>query len=107
MQTVAVLGGRGRLGRAALQAFQAQGHTVIAVTRDGRLPQAPPGVIGRAADALNRRQLQKAVRDADCIINALNPPYTPLAADRPAHGAQRHGGGVDDGSAAPVSGQRL
>ena len=38
MTKIAVLGARGRLGRAVAKAFLDAGHEVRAITRDGKLP---------------------------------------------------------------------
>jgi len=73
--TIAVVGARGRLGHVVAQAALAAGHSVIAITRDGRLPQTLAGATARKADALKRDELMAATRGADVIFNALNPLY--------------------------------
>jgi nucleoside-diphosphate-sugar epimerase len=76
MKHIAVLGANGRLGNEMVYAFHHAGYQVSAVTRNGRIRQAPEGVKCRAADVLNLRQLKKATAGADIIFNAVNPPYT-------------------------------
>lgn len=73
--TIAVLGARGRLGHVVTQAALAAGHSVLAVTRDGMLPETLAGATARKADAMNQDELVAATRDADVIFNALNPLY--------------------------------
>jgi nucleoside-diphosphate-sugar epimerase len=73
--TIAVLGARGRLGIVVAQAALAAGHSVIAVTRDGRLPESLAGATARKADALKQDELIAATQGADVIFNALNPLY--------------------------------
>lgn len=76
MQTVAVLGARGRLGRVVARAFLARNWRVIAVTRDGAVPLGLAGAETRAADAMDRQALVNACAGADVIFNGLNPAYT-------------------------------
>lgn len=76
MKQIAILGANGRLGNEAMHAFHQAGYRVIAVTRDGRVRTAPKDMKRVAADAMNLRQLKKAVRGADFILNALNSRYT-------------------------------
>lgn len=76
MQTVAILGAHGRLGRVVARAFLAQGWRVIAVTRDGTRPTGLVGAQSRAANAMDRQALIDACAGADVIFNGLNPRYT-------------------------------
>lgn len=76
MKTIAVLGANGRLANEVVKAFHQQGYQVIAVTRTGRVRDVSRDVLCRVADAMNQRQLKKAVRGADIIFNGLNPTYT-------------------------------
>lgn len=76
MKTIIILGANGKLGRAVMRAFLPNGYRVVAVTRNGQLHDAPLGIEQRAADAMNAEKLAFACRDADFILNALNPPYT-------------------------------
>lgn len=78
-KTIAILGANGRLGNEALHAFHNAGYRVIAVTRNGKIRKAPGDIEYRAADALDLRQLKKAVSGADFIFNGLNPVYTEWA----------------------------
>jgi uncharacterized protein YbjT (DUF2867 family) len=71
-KTIAILGANGRLGNEALHAFHNAGYRVIAVTRNGKIRKAPGDIEYRAADALDLRQLKKAVSGADFIFNGLN-----------------------------------
>ncbi len=76
MTTIAVLGARGRVGHAAARAFLNHGYTVIAVTRDGILPDGLEGALPRAADAMDGAAVISATHGADIIFNGLNPLYT-------------------------------
>lgn len=76
MTTIAILGARGRLSRIVARAFLARSWRVIAVTRDGRLPEGLEKAEGRAADAIDQKALVAACRGADVIFNGLNPVYT-------------------------------
>ena len=76
MKQIAILGANGRLGNEAMYAFHRAGYRVIAVTRHGQVHTAPKDIKRAAADAMNLRQLKKAVRGSDFILNALNPRYT-------------------------------
>lgn len=76
MKQIAILGANGRLGNEAVHAFHQAGYRVIAVTRHGQVRTAPKAIKRAAADAMNLRQLKKAVRGSDFILNALNPRYT-------------------------------
>jgi nucleoside-diphosphate-sugar epimerase len=79
MQTVAILGAKGRLAHAAARAFLDADYRVIAVTRDGQLPKGLEGAEVRAADAMDRDAVIAATQGADVIFNGLNPPYTDWA----------------------------
>ena len=80
LQTIAVLGAGGRLGSTIVREAAARGHRIVLVTRTGAVPAeitlAGAHLEGRAADALDARALAGAVRGADVVVNALNPPYT-------------------------------
>lgn len=76
MKHIAVLGANGQLGNAVMQAFHQAGYQVTAVTRNGHVRGAPAPVKRVAADAMNLKQLKKAVRGAGFVFNGLNPPYT-------------------------------
>ncbi|WP_158285650.1 NAD(P)H-binding protein [Pseudohoeflea suaedae] len=73
--TIAVLGARGRLGHVVTQAAMAAGHTVLAITRDGHLPDELAGAEARRADAMKADELIVATEGADVIFNGLNPLY--------------------------------
>jgi nucleoside-diphosphate-sugar epimerase len=77
MTKIAVLGARGRLGRAVAKAFVDAGYEVRGVTRDGKLPEElADGAAGIAADALDRRSLIEATQGVDIVFNGLNPIYS-------------------------------
>jgi nucleoside-diphosphate-sugar epimerase len=76
MQTVAVLGAKGRLSSAAARAYQAAGYRVIAITRSGRADWLDADIEQRAADAMKKDALIRATQGADFIFNGLNPLYT-------------------------------
>jgi nucleoside-diphosphate-sugar epimerase len=76
MTRIAVLGARGRVGRAVAKAFVDAGYEVVGVTRDGKLPEELAGVEGVVADALDQRSLTEATRGADIVFNGLNPIYS-------------------------------
>ncbi|MCY0092864.1 NAD(P)H-binding protein [Hoeflea ulvae] len=79
MKTIAILGARGRLSRMVARAFLAQNWRVIAITRNGALPEGLSQAEGRAADAMDQAALIAACRGADVIFNGLNPIYTEWA----------------------------
>ena len=76
MTKIAVLGARGRLGRAVAKAFLDAGHEVRAITRDGKLPAELTGAEAVAADALDRQSLVRATEGVDIIFNGLSPIYS-------------------------------
>ncbi|MBT1157734.1 NAD(P)H-binding protein [Aminobacter anthyllidis] len=76
MTKIAILGARGRLGRAVAKAFLDAGYEVRAITRDGKLPSELIGAEAFAADALDRQSLVDATRGMDIIFNGLSPVYS-------------------------------
>lgn len=76
MTKIAILGARGRVGRAVAKAFLDAGYEVVGVTRDGKLPEELAGAASIAADALDRRSLGEATKGADIVFNGLNPIYS-------------------------------
>lgn len=74
--TIAILGAKGRLGRAVAKAFLDAGYTVRAVSRDGKLPAELAGAEAVAADALDREALIRATAGAEIIFNGLSPIYS-------------------------------
>jgi nucleoside-diphosphate-sugar epimerase len=76
MRTVLVLGAAGRVGEAAAKAFVAKGWKVRGGARGPRLAGLAEGIEPVAIDAFDRNSLIEAARDADVIVNALNPLYT-------------------------------
>ncbi len=77
---VVVLGAKGRFGRAAVAAFHAAGWRVRALARTNIDSGAAETFTGDAFDATT---LVAATRDADVIVNALNPPYPRWRYDLP------------------------
>jgi nucleoside-diphosphate-sugar epimerase len=76
MTQIAVLGARGRIGRAVAKAFLDAGHDVRAVTRDGTVPAELAGADIATADALDRDALVAAVAGSDVVFNGLSPIYS-------------------------------
>jgi len=78
LETIAIAGANGRLGRVIGEAFQAAGWRVIAITRSGRCGalEKLENVECRKADAMNAAELAAAADGAGFIFNALNPAYT-------------------------------
>lgn len=74
-KTIAILGAAGRIGDAAANAFLEAGWRVKGVGRNARVDQMSPGVEPVRADARDLSALTEACRDADVILNALNPEY--------------------------------
>lgn len=74
--TIAILGARGRLGRAVAHAFLAAGYTVRAVSRDGKLPAELAGAEAVAADAMDGDALIRATTGAGIVFNGLSPIYS-------------------------------
>lgn len=81
--TVIILGAKGRLGRAAVDAFSAAGWRVRAFARSwaGVAERAEIALI--AGDAVDAGALASAAKGCDVIVNALNPPYPRWARDLP------------------------
>jgi len=76
MTKIAILGARGRLGRAVAKAFLDAGYEVRAVTRDGKLPAELSGAEAVAGDALDKASLIRATQNVDIVFNGLNPIYS-------------------------------
>jgi nucleoside-diphosphate-sugar epimerase len=76
MTKIAILGARGRLGRAVAKAFLDAGYEVRAITRDGKLPTELLGAEAFAADALDRQSLVAAIGGMDIVFNGLSPVYS-------------------------------
>lgn len=76
MTLIAVLGAKGRIGRAVAKAFLDAGYGVRAVTRDGKIPAELAGAESAIADALDRDQLIAAIAGADIVFNGLSPIYS-------------------------------
>lgn len=73
--TVLILGARGRLGSALVQAFVDQGWHVLAQCRPGRAPAAAPqdGVQWLAHAVEHTASLAQAARGARVVVHAMNP----------------------------------
>lgn len=76
MTKIAVLGARGRLGRAVAKAFLDAGYDVRAVTRDGKLPAELSGAEAVIGDALDKASLIRATQGVDIVFNGLSPVYS-------------------------------
>lgn len=75
-KTVLILGGRGRFGWAATQAFAQQGWHVICQVRPGTKQQSDSRITWLAADIADTATLARIAHGASIVINALNPRYT-------------------------------
>lgn len=73
--SVLVLGAKGRLGQAAVQAFAAAGWRVIAQARSATPLHSPARVEYLQADVLDTGRILAAVPAVDVVINAVNPDY--------------------------------
>ncbi|MCO6188110.1 NAD-dependent epimerase/dehydratase family protein [Rhizobium sp. L1K21] len=72
---VAVLGANGRLSYEVAKAFLVAGHSVIAVTRNGKCEGLSGDVEFRAADVMKAQDVVAATQGADVVFNGINPPY--------------------------------
>jgi nucleoside-diphosphate-sugar epimerase len=73
--TVLILGANGRLGRAAVDAFAANGWEVLAQARRP-IAHLPPHARQIGVDLSNTDSIAKAAADASAVIYAVNPVYT-------------------------------
>lgn len=71
--TVLVLGASGRFGHAAVQAFAAGGHRVLAQSRQSMSAPAPGVEMLRFAPT--DAALAERVAGVDVVVHAVNPPY--------------------------------
>jgi nucleoside-diphosphate-sugar epimerase len=76
---ILVLGGAGRFGRAAAQAFQAVGWQVASLVRGSSAAGAAPGTDIIEVDARDTESVIAAAKGADVVLHALNVPYTEWA----------------------------
>jgi nucleoside-diphosphate-sugar epimerase len=76
---VIVLGGSGRLGRAAAEAFRAAGWQVASLVRGSSAAPAAPGTEIIEVDARDAESVIAAAAGADVVVHALNVPYTEWA----------------------------
>jgi nucleoside-diphosphate-sugar epimerase len=94
---ILVLGGAGRLGRAAAEAFRTAGWQVASLVRGSSAPTAAPGTEIIEVDARDSESVIAAASGADVVLHALNMPYTDWArqavpfADTAIAAAQRSG----------------
>jgi len=72
---IIVLGGAGRLGRAAAQAFKSAGWQVASLVRGSSAAGAAPGTEIIEVDASDAESVVAATRGADVVLHALNVPY--------------------------------
>src|SRR5262249_57708902 len=73
---IIVLGGAGRLGRAAAQAFKSAGWQVASLVRGSSAAGAAPGTEIIEVDARDAESVVSAASGSDVVLNALNVPYT-------------------------------
>jgi nucleoside-diphosphate-sugar epimerase len=73
---IIVLGGAGRLGRAAAQAFKSAEWQVASLVRGSSAEGAAPGTEIIEVDARDAQSVIDAARGADVVLHALNVPYT-------------------------------
>src|SRR5262249_36419140 len=76
---IIVLGGAGRLGRAAAQAFKSAGWQVASLVRGSSAGGAAPGTEIIEVDARDGESVMVATSGADVVLHALNVPYTDWA----------------------------
>jgi nucleoside-diphosphate-sugar epimerase len=72
---IIILGGAGQLGRAAAQAFKAQGWQVASLVRGSSAAAAAAGTEIIEVDARDRESVVAAAAGADVVLNALNAPF--------------------------------
>jgi nucleoside-diphosphate-sugar epimerase len=72
---IVVLGGAGRLGRAAAEAFKSAGWQVASLVRGRSAGGAAPGTEIIEVDARDAQAVIAATRGADVVLHALNVPY--------------------------------
>src|SRR5258708_4299896 len=72
---IVVLGGAGRLGRAAGQAFKSAGWQVASLVRGSAAGSAAPGTEIIEVDARDGEAVIAAASGADVVLHALNVPY--------------------------------
>ncbi len=75
-KTVLILGGRGRFGLTAVQAFAASGWRVLAQIRPGAPAPEHAGVVWLSIAPDDTAALVQAARGAAVVVHALNPTYT-------------------------------
>src|SRR5258708_8198282 len=69
---IAVVGATGRTGQRVIEQALARGDDVIAVAHHPEtLPQSGPGMIGAAADVLDRAALAGALAGAYAVVSAV------------------------------------
>ncbi len=72
---IVVLGGAGRLGRAAAEAFKSAGWQVASLVRGSSAGSAAPGTEIIEVDARDAQAVIAATSGADVVLHALNVPY--------------------------------
>src|SRR5262245_14144054 len=70
---ILVLGGAGRLGYAAGEAFRIAGWDVTSLVRPGAAHRAPRGT--KIVETIDRRDAIEAALGVDVVLHALNPPF--------------------------------
>ncbi|MFZ6777711.1 NAD-dependent epimerase/dehydratase family protein [Undibacterium sp. Ji83W] len=74
--SVLVLGAKGRLGQAAVEAFAAAGWRVIAQARSVGYDKPVQNIEFLQCDVLDTARILTAVPSVDVVIHAVNPDYT-------------------------------
>lgn len=75
VQTVLILGARGRFGLAAAHAFARAGWRVLAQFRPGHMPDLPPGAQALALPLRELDGIARAAAGAAVVVHALNPRH--------------------------------
>jgi len=76
MKRIVILGGNGRLGRAAALTFHEAGYDVTMMTRNGIAKNLNANIKCVAGDAMNETDVIRATRECNFVFNGLNPLYT-------------------------------
>src|SRR5260370_42656421 len=85
---IAVVGATGRTGQRVIEQALARGDDVIAVARHPEtLPQSGPGMIGAAADVLDRAALAGALAGAAAVVAAVGTRASRAPSTRSSEGA--------------------
>ncbi|MCC6317649.1 MAG: NAD(P)H-binding protein [Gemmatimonadaceae bacterium] len=75
MRQIFVTGGTGYIGRRAIEALLARGHTVRALCREAAVSRLPAGAIPVVGDALSGATFGDAVHAGDTFIQLVGTPH--------------------------------